>query len=171
MIKVIGGCTMIVKVTREMIHYEKGNKERIQHFLKVYGFAKTIASLEQVSEHTQFIIEIAALVHDIGIKESMIRFGSSSGVYQEQVGPMLARELLEGLQIQTDVIDRVCYLVGHHHTYTNIEGIDYQILVEADFLVNIAENSMNETQIATIKERIFKTKSGLMILEDMYECY
>mgnify|MGYP000340972515 FL=1 len=33
--------------------------------------------------------------------------------------------------------ERVAYLIGHHHTYDKIEGMDYQILVEADFLVNI----------------------------------
>jgi hypothetical protein len=31
------------------------------------------------------------------------------------------------------LVERVCYLVGHHHTYTNIDGPDYQILVEAGF--------------------------------------
>ena len=35
------------------------------------------------------------------------------------------------------VTERVAYLIGHHHTYDKIEGMDYQILVEADFLVNI----------------------------------
>ena len=35
------------------------------------------------------------------------------------------------------MIRRVEYLVGHHHTYKDIDGLDYQILVEADFLVNI----------------------------------
>ena len=39
-----------------------------------------------------------------------------------------------------NVIERVCYLIGHHHTYTGIEGRDYQILVEADFLVNLYED-------------------------------
>ena len=38
------------------------------------------------------------------------------------------------------VIDRVLFLIAHHHTYTGIEGEDYQILVEADFLVNLFED-------------------------------
>lgn len=38
------------------------------------------------------------------------------------------------------VAERVSYLVGHHHTYDHIDGMDYQILVEVDFLVNFNEN-------------------------------
>lgn len=41
--------------------------------------------------------------------------------------------MLENLSYDKDIIERVCYLVGHHHTYNSIDGMDYQILVEADF--------------------------------------
>jgi hypothetical protein len=51
--------------------------------------------------------------------------------------------LLEGLGIEAAYIDRVCWLIAHHHTYTNIKEIDYQILVEADFLVNFYEDDMS----------------------------
>ena len=44
--------------------------------------------------------------------------------------------MLEELEFDETDIEQICYLVGHHHTYTNIEGIDYQILVEIDFLKN-----------------------------------
>ena len=40
--------------------------------------------------------------------------------------------MLVKLGFEDKITERVCYLVGHHHTYTNIEGMDYQILVEAD---------------------------------------
>ena len=60
------------------------------------------------------------------------------------------------------------FLIGHHHTYSNIDNIDYQILVEADFLVNIYEDEIPIDSIKSIKEKIFKTKSGTKILEDLY---
>ena len=40
--------------------------------------------------------------------------------------------------------ERVQYLIGRHHTYNDIDGIDYQILVEADFLVNMYEDSLSK---------------------------
>ena len=68
-----------------------------------------------------------------------------------------------------NVIERVSYLVGHHHTYSNIDGIDYQILVEADFLVNIDEDEMTkETAKKNVREKIFKTKSGTQMLDNLF---
>ena len=67
--------------------------------------------------------------------------------------------------IDKDDIDRVCYLVGHHHTYSNIDGTDYQILVEADFLVNLFEDNVPEHGVDTALERIFKTETGKHLLQ------
>ena len=76
--------------------------------------------------------------------------------------------MLNELNISQEIINRVCFLIGHHHSYSQIDGIDYQILVEADFLVNIYEDNMNESQIKSIRNKIFKTKSGISIIDSMY---
>ena len=76
--------------------------------------------------------------------------------------------MLNELNIFQEIINRVCFLIGHHHSYSQIDGIDYQILVEADFLVNIYEDNMNESQIKSIRNKIFKTKSGISIIDSMY---
>jgi len=66
------------------------------------------------------------------------------------------------------VIDRVCFLIGHHHTYTEISGSDYQILVEADFLVNLYEDGMAEAQARSVLQKYFKTETGKEYLSEMY---
>lgn len=65
-------------------------------------------------------------------------------------------------------IERICWLVGHHHTYDSITGIDYQILVEADFLVNIYEDNLPADAIRKVKEKIFKTSAGRALLDTMF---
>ena len=67
-----------------------------------------------------------------------------------------------------DQIDRVKYLVGHHHTYTDVEGLDYRILIEADFLVNLYEAPDRYRAILTAEERIFRTASGKRLLQDIF---
>ena len=64
--------------------------------------------------------------------------------------------------------DRVAYLVGHHHTYTNIDGMDYQILVEADFLVNLYEDSVPKAAAQSALDKIFKTQTGKTICKEMF---
>ena len=124
-------------ILQKMIEYYAGDPKRIQHFIKVHSFAKMIGESEGLDANTQYILELAAIVHDIGIKTSEEKYGNCNGKLQEQEGPAIARQMLTELSIDKAIIERVCYLVGHHHTYNNIDGIDYQILVEADFLVNM----------------------------------
>ena len=128
----------------KMISYDHGSPERIQHFLKVHSFAKTIAVLEHLDEKTLFITEAAAIVHDIGIRLCLEKYGDGNGKLQEKEGPALAEQMLSELGFEKDVIERVSFLVGHHHTYTGIDGLDYQILVEADFLVNLYEDGRTD---------------------------
>lgn len=62
------------------------------------------------------------------------------------LGPDEAEKLLNKLGVDEKIIERVCFLVGHHHTYNMIDGLDYQILVEADFLVNAYEDNLSKMQ-------------------------
>lgn len=152
----------------EMLDYYKGDSRRIFHFMKVYSFAKHIAVREAVEAQTLFVLELAALMHDIGIKNSEEKYGSSAGNYQQIEGPPIAEMILQKNNIDQEVIDRVCYLIGHHHTYTQIDGIDYQILVEADFIVNIDEDKMSDNAIESVMQKYFKTSSGLACLRNLY---
>lgn len=155
-------------VALEMIKYYAGDVKRINHFMKVHGFAKVIGEGENLDENTMFTLETAAYVHDIGIKMSEQKYNSSAGKYQEELGPAEAETMLKKLGFDEDVIKRVSYLVGHHHTYSNIDGIDYQILIEADFIVNIFEDEIEADSIKSIREKIFKTETGKKILDNMY---
>ncbi len=156
-------------VIDSMIFYYKGDRKRINHFFKVYSFCKTIGELEGLDDKTQYILEIAGATHDIGIKISEEKYNSSNGKYQELEGPKIAREMLSKLNINKSVIDRVCFLIGHHHTYNKIDNIDYQILIEADFLVNIDEDCIEKDKVSIIKDKYFKTNAGKRFLENMYE--
>lgn len=144
----------------KMMAFNQNSAERIQHLMKVHRFAQMIGLMENLDSHTQFLTECAALVHDIGIRPALEKYGSCGGKLQEQEGPAYARMLLAESGFDEADIERICYLVGHHHTYTNIDGIDYQILVEADFLVNFYENKIDAETIQTTYNKIFKTSSG-----------
>ena len=89
-----------------------------------------------MDERTLRILEAAAYVHDIGIRNAERKYGKCGGKLQEQEGPIIAQKMLSQLGFENYIVERICFLIGHHHTYDNIDGLDYQILVEADFLVN-----------------------------------
>ena len=158
----------IYRLTKQMIAYEKGTPKRIQHFIKVHSFAKTIGEGEGLDADTLFILETAALVHDIGIRPAEEKYGSCEGKLQEQEGPAPAKEMLSALGFAPDVIDRVCYLVAHHHTYDQVDGIDYRILLEADALVNLYEDNSPDDAIEAMLQNVFRTETGTRICKEMF---
>lgn len=156
------------RLEQEMMRFNRMDPKRIQHLMKVHRFAQLIGRMEGLDAHTQFITECAALVHDIGIRPAEEQYGQCGGKLQEQEGPPHAQALLERLGLDGEDIERICYLVGHHHTYTGIDGIDYQILVEADFLVNFYEDAVDREGIAHALGTVFRTEAGTALCRICY---
>ncbi|MDD6097596.1 MAG: phosphohydrolase [Oscillospiraceae bacterium] len=159
---------MINKLHLAMINLYKGDAKRIQYFCKVHSYAKLIGESENVDRNTLYILEAAALVHDIGIHCCEEKYGACTGKLQEKEGPAIAEKLLSELGFDNDVTGRVKYLVAHHHTYNNIDGMDYQILVEADFLVNIYEDELSEAAAEQAYNNIFRTETGRRLCREMF---
>ena len=150
----------IAQLLEKMIDYSAGNIHDIDHLIRVWTYAKTIGELEGLDANAQFILETAAITHDIACPLCREKYGNTNGKYQEQEGIPLVRAFLSDTGLSPEQIERVAYLVGHHHTYTDIDGMDYQILVEADFLVNFYEDGVGSEGIQTALEKVFRTDAG-----------
>lgn len=159
----------VAELTKKMIEYSNGNLHDIAHFMKVYGYAKTIGECEGLDGDTQKILEIAALVHDIAIPLCREKYGNTNGKNQELEGPKLVFEFLEDSGLSDQEKNRIAYLVGHHHTLTGIAGMDYQILIEADYLVNADESAYSKANIQNMLEKVFRTPTGCALLKSMYQ--
>lgn len=159
----------ICDVIESAVSYDRGDPKRINHFMKVYAFAGLIGRKEGISGRELDILEAAAVLHDIGIHNAEMLHGSSDGKYQELEGPGVAADILSALGADDEFIGKVCNMVGRHHTYTGIDSLSLQILIEADFLVNIFEGEMSDGAISSVKEKIFRTAEGTRIIEEMYE--
>lgn len=151
-----------------MIQYYSGDVKRIQHFMKVYAFAKSICEEEGIDGETAEIIEVASLVHDIGIKASEEKSAFTGANCLDMEGPHISDMLLLNLGYDRDMVSRVRYLVEHHHCYDEIDAIDYQILVEADFLVTAYDDRLDKESIKIVRDTVFKTASGIKYLTDMF---
>ena len=158
----------ISEIMEKMIAFSKGNIHDINHFMCVWTYAKTIGELENLDQETQYILEVAAITHDIACPFCREKYGNTNGKYQEKEGMPIVKEFLADTGMSEAQIERVAYLVGHHHTYTDIDGMDYQILVEADFLVNILEDGLAKEAALQAYQNIFKTESGKNICQEMF---
>ena len=168
-IRSVKGVVMKSSVAIEkMIEFYGGNLHDINHFLKVYAYAKTIGELEKLDIKTQETLELAAVVHDIACPLCREKYGSTNGKYQEAEGGALTMQFLRELECDAEMTERICYLVLHHHTYTGVDGVDYQILLEADFLVNADEADISKEAIIEMMNRVFKTETGICLLKSVY---
>ena len=159
---------IVAAATQKMIEFYNGNIHDIGHFLKVWAMAKTIGELEGLDEHTQKILELAAVVHDISCPLCREKYGNAGGKNQELESPPLVEAFFEELPVERSDVGRISWLVAHHHTYTNIDGPDHQILLEADFLVNAGESGYARPAIENFRQCVFRTDAGTKLLDSMY---
>ena len=59
-----------------MIDFYQGHPKQIQHLIKVHSFARVIGIDEGLSTQEQERLEVAAIVHDIGIKPAWEKYNS-----------------------------------------------------------------------------------------------
>ncbi|MEA4921264.1 MAG: HD domain-containing protein [Clostridiaceae bacterium] len=156
------------RLTEAMISYYSGDAKQIQHLLKVHAFAALIGREEELAENTQLILECAAIVHDIGIKPAMEKYGKADGPLQEKEGVEPATAVMKTAGFDDNITDRVCWLVAHHHTYSPVDGIDHRILLEADYLVNHYEHGRSGDSAEAAMQGFFRTESGIRICKEMF---
>ena len=157
------------EIIEKMIVYSDGNKHDIAHFLKVYTYARMIGEMENLPENEQKTLEVAAVIHDIACPVCRIKYGNTNGSNQEKESPRLVEDFLKDTDLDEQMKERINYLVSHHHTYTNVDGMDYRILLEADFLVNADESQMSQNAIETAREKVFETETGRRLLSGIYK--
>lgn len=154
---------MIDVLLMKLTEINEHDPRRINHSFKVYCIAKLLAYMENLDKRTTSIIEAAAILHDIAIRYAEQKYSSTSGKHQEKYGPIIAKPILETITKDEEFIERVLFLIANHHTYTSIDGIDYQILIEADFIVNVEEENISLKAFVNAKQKLFKTSSGIKL--------
>ena len=160
---------MIVSAAiQKMVKFYKGDLHDIDHFLKIWAMTKTIGEMGGLDKHAQEILELAAVVHDIACPLCRDKYGDTNGKHQELESPPLVEAFFEGLPVGRGNVERISWLAAHHHTYTNVEGMDYQILLEADFLVNAGESEYSKQAIENFCRKVFRTEAGTHLLKSMF---
>ena len=158
----------ISQLMEQMIVFSNGNLHDITHFITVWTYAKTIGELEGLDADTQYLLEATAIVHDIACPFCREKYGRADGKLQEKEGPALVRAFLADSGMTEARVERIAYLVGHHHTLTGIDGMDYQILIEADYLVNASEKTYSPANVQNFMNTSMKTESGKKLAKALF---
>ena len=155
------------RIALEMKKYFGTDFKRVHHAIKVARFAEQILKMEGGNP---LVVIGAAYLHDIGIHEAERKHGSTAGNYQELEGPAIAKEILEKVNVEKEMTDEICDIVGHHHSPRDEETLNFQILYEADWLVNLEEEgiSKDREKVEKVIAKQFKTVTGKQLAEKLY---
>lgn len=152
------------KLIKELEGYFGGDIKRIAHAKKVMEFAEEILRKEGGSWH---IVVPAAILHDVGIKIAEQKYGSSAGHLQEKEGPAVAGNILLKLGLKKEEIEEICRIIGSHHSPCKINSLNFGIILDADWLVNLAEIKEKKKREEIIN-RFFATKTAKEIAKEIY---
>lgn len=159
----------IAAVMDEMIRYYTGNTHQIMHHIKVHCLSALIARQENVEEETGLVIEAAALLHDIGVRDAKAQYGENFRPYHEAISAAEAERILRGLDGWTEEqITAVAHICGNHHHYQKIDSLAFRIVVEGDLLVNLQELPEKYGAILASEDALFRTESGKRLLNIIF---
>ena len=113
-------------------------------------------------------MEIAAILHDISCPYCRQKYGHCNGKHQEMESEPILRSFLQSFDLSEEWKERIIFLVCHHHTYDGVDGLDWQILLEADYLVNADEGNALKEDIRKFGDNVFRTAAGKRMLDALY---
>lgn len=131
-----------------MKQYHDGDPKKVQRFVRVYTLAKSIGEMEKLSDEEQYVLELAAVVHDV----------------QGDRIPVV-RDILRECGVSEASAMRVCHMVENIENYEHIGTLDHQILIEAKLIVDFKEQNTPEKEIIRKAEDIFITNTGKLFLK------
>lgn len=152
---------------RAMEAYFSGDAARIDHARQVTEYAEGLLDREGGDRS---VVIGAAVLHDIGIHQAEKKYGSTSGKYQEREGPPIARQILAELRYEPTQIEEICEIIAHHHSPGKIKTLNFRILYDADWLVNLRDeyDAQNKGKLAGVIDKLFLTRNGRDLARAIY---
>jgi len=155
------------KLTDEMKKVFAGDQKRIEHALAVLNYAEQIQAAEGGDP---LVVKAAAILHDIGIIQAERKHGSTAAKYQEIEGPIIAREILAKFNLDKADVEHICRIIANHHSAKNIDTIEFRIVWDADWLVNLPVDftDTSKEKLKEIIDKTFKTCKGRQIAVESF---
>ena len=122
------------QLIRVLVEYFGPDNRRIEHALRVLHHADRI--MDDHPGCDADVVIASALLHDVGIRVSEEKHGFNNGKTQEEYGPPVAEELLNGIGFPPSKTERVKNIIGNHHSPSRYDYPELAVLKEADQIVN-----------------------------------
>ncbi|MHB9155628.1 MAG: HD domain-containing protein, partial [Endomicrobiales bacterium] len=88
----------------------------------------------------------------------------------EKEGPPVAGRILTEMDYEESNVYEVCAIIAHHHTPGPYESVNFKVVYDADWLVNLQDevDVKDKTRLKKAIEKIFLTEPGRRLAEKLY---
>lgn len=149
----------------EALKFEEGHIRRTQHILKVYSLAKLFGEKLELDKKELELLEIASILHDIGIKPTKKKGVDTSLENQLEEVKKILENLANIYELTPEEQKRVYFLIENHHNYCDLDDLSHQILIEADLIINIFEKNKENWEKY---EEYMRTDIGKMLFKNFF---
>lgn len=154
---------------RMLDYYASKDISQIAHTLCVHEYTRLIALQEGYSTRKVMLLELAALLHDIGCPRSKELYGNCLPVNQERIGAEITSEWLpEYTKLAPKEIDWLVKVVGSHHQLPKAKEYGFEALFEADLIVNLFEGYYPMEKVFLYEKNMVRTASGKVLFEMLF---
>ncbi len=155
------------RLFKELEKYFGDDTGRIAHAKQVMEYSEEL--LRREGGDWSVVIP-ASIFHDVGIKAAEHKYGSAAGHLQEKEGPEIARRLLEPYGVKKDDIRQICQIIAHHHSPGALKNINFGIVCDADWLVNLKEevDLKDKKKTEQFIEKVFVTETAREMARKLY---
>lgn len=157
-----------IMLVKELEKYFGTDQRRIDHAKKVLRYAVELLKKEQADP---YIVIPAAILHDVGIKVAEEKYKSSAAQYQEKEGPAVAGRILVDVNYDDENIYEICAIIAHHHSPGKSESVNFKVVYDADWLVNLRDevDMDDKDKLRKAVDKIFLTNTGRAMAKEMYK--
>ena len=155
---------------RMIDYYAACDSTQIAHTLCVHEYTRMLAMREGYDERKRGLLEIAALLHDIGCPSAKWKYGDSQPIHQQQEGMCIAADWFasDPSWLDTQEAQWVVDVVGAHHNAVQAEVLGFEVLYEADLIVNLFEGYYPVDYADVYYRKMVRTKSGKQLFRQLF---
>ena len=155
---------------RMIDYYAACDSTQIAHTLFVHEYTRMLSMREGYDERKRGLLEIAALLHDIGCPSAKWKYGDSQPIHQQQEGMCIAADWFasDPSWLDTQEAQWIVDVVGAHHNAVKAEALGFEVLYEADLIVNLFEGYYPVDYADVYYHKMVRTKSGKQLFRQLF---
>ena len=154
------------RIALEMKKYYGTDFRPMSHALKVARYAEQILKMEGGNP---LIVLGASYLHGMAVHKRGKRSEGTPVHVQDGEGLAAAKAILEKLSVEKEIADEICDILGHLDRPREQDGLNFQIVYEAEWLATAEEKgiSTDREKDAEFIDRVFRTVTGKQMARNL----